>query len=117
MEEEDIKILEERIELWKNDHRIMIQEDNFKILKAIENLLKAYKKEYKENESKEKAYNNCYFEYKHYKQFDSIPKSKIKEKIEELEEKQEELSDEQGYWGSGDLLSKIDILQELLEEE
>lgn len=38
-----------------------------------------------ENKSKQKAYDDCYCEYKHYKQFDSIPKSLIKEKIEEIE--------------------------------
>ena len=38
--EEDIKILEEKIEFWKNDPRIMIQEENYKILQVIENILK-----------------------------------------------------------------------------
>ncbi len=48
---------------------------------------------------------------------DSIPKSKVKEKIEELREKEELLSDEQGYWGGSDLLAQIDILQELLGDD
>lgn len=46
-----------------------------------------------------------------------IPKSKVKEKIEELKEKEQELSDEQGYWGSSDLLAKIEVLQDILGEE
>ena len=37
-----------------------------------------------ENASKQKAYDDCYCEYKHYKQFDSIPKQKVKDKIEEV---------------------------------
>lgn len=41
----------------------------------------------KENESKQKAYDDCYCEYKHYKQFESIPKQEVKDKIEEIEEK------------------------------
>ena len=55
-------------------------------LKCIEILLSDYKRVLKENESLQKTYDDCYCEYKHYKQFDSIPKSKIKEKIEELED-------------------------------
>ena len=44
-----------------------------------------------------------------------IPKSKVKEKIEELKKKVEELTDEKGYWGGSDLLEQIKVLQELLE--
>ena len=46
-----------------------------------------------------------------------IPKSKVKDKIEELKKKVEELTDEQGYWGGSDLLEQIKVLQELLEKE
>lgn len=49
--------------------------------------------------------------------FESIPKSKVKEKIEELKKKVEELTDEKGYWGGSDLLEQIKVLQELLEKE
>lgn len=35
----------------------------------------------KENKNKQKAYDDCYCEYKKYKQFDSIPKQKVKETI------------------------------------
>lgn len=54
-------------------------------LDFMENLLTRNKQLEEENKSKQKAYDDCYCEYKHYKQFDSIPKSKVKEKIEELE--------------------------------
>ena len=47
----------------------------------------------------------------------SIPVSLVEEKIEELKEKEQELSDEQGYWGSSDLLAKIEVLQDILGEE
>ena len=44
-----------------------------------------------------------------------IKKQKVKDKIEELKKKVEELTDEQGYWGGSDLLAKIEVLQDLLE--
>ena len=47
---------------------------------------------------------------------DTIPKQKIRDKIEELKDKEQELSDEQGYWGGQDLLAQIEILEELLGE-
>jgi len=76
--EDDIKILKDKDCLW------FYSEDD--ILKAIEHILsereqdKARIKELEEeNASKQKAYDDCYCEYKHYKQFDSIPKQKVKE--------------------------------------
>ena len=46
-----------------------------------------------------------------------IPKQIVKDKIEELKKKVEELTDEKGYWGGSDLLEQIKVLQELLREE
>lgn len=46
----------------------------------------------------------------------SIPIKKVKDKIEELKKKVEELTDDKGYWGGSDLLEQIKVLQELLEE-
>lgn len=47
----------------------------------------------------------------------SIPIKKVKDKIEELKKKVEELTDEKGYWGGSDLLEQIKVLQVLLEKE
>jgi len=47
----------------------------------------------------------------------SIPIKKVKDKIEELKKKVEELTDDKGYWGGSDLLEQIEVLQELLESE
>lgn len=47
--EENIKILEEKIEYWKKDPRIMVNEENFREIQAIENLIKGYKEKEKEN--------------------------------------------------------------------
>ena len=46
-----------------------------------------------------------------------IKKQKVKDKIEELKKKVEELTDEKGYWGGSDLLEQIKVLQELIESE
>lgn len=48
---------------------------------------------------------------------ETIPVSLVKDKIEELKKKVEELTDEKGYWGGSDLLEQIKVLQELLEKE
>lgn len=100
-----------------------------------------------ENKSKQKAYDDCYCEYKHYKQFDSIPKSKVKEKIEELDNKRRKFTSDNvnnfylqeftrkytqksdhdygvfntpetiTYCINNELLGRVGVLQELLREE
>ena len=44
-------------------------------------------------------------------------KDEIKEKLQQVKEKIQELTDEQGYWGSTELLNEEERLLELLEEE
>ena len=68
-------------------------------IQAIETVLADRERLEKECDSKEKAYNDCYCKYKHYKQFESISKDKIREKIEKL---QNELK----YIGCGEDCSK-----------
>lgn len=87
------------------------------VINAIEHILLDYKRVLKENESLQKTYDDCYCKYKHYKQFESISIQKVKDKIEELKKKVEELTDDKGYWGGSDLLEQIKVLQELLEKE
>ena len=110
--EDDIKILKDKDCLW------IYSEDD--ILKAQEHILserdqdKARIKELEEeNASKQKAYDDCYCEYKYYKQFDSIPKQKVKDKIEELENARRETTRENWHY----IYSiQLKILKELLEE-
>ena len=83
---------------------------------SLRYILSDYKRVLKENESLQKTYDDCYCKYKHYKQFESISVQKVKDKIEELKKKVEELTDDKGYWGGSDLLEQIKVLQELLEE-
>ena len=49
-------------------------------------------------------------------QRDKYWEDKIRERLEKLKEKEQELSDEQGYWGSSELQAKIEELEELLGE-
>lgn len=73
----------------------IISPEEFEEVKiAISNILsereqdKARIKELEEeNASKQKAYDDCYCEYKHYKQFDSIPKRKVKDYLKEEQER------------------------------
>lgn len=110
--EEDIEILEEYINCGFNENEE---------IRAIKNLLTRYKQLEEENKSKQKAYDDCYCEYKHYKQFDSIPKSKVKEKIEELDkEEKRELKGTKGqdrYYIKQKYMYKRKVLEELLREE
>ena len=46
-----------------------------------------------------------------------VLKSRVKDKIEELKKRVEELTDDKGYWGGSDLLEQIKVLQQLLEKE
>ena len=130
--EEDIKILEGFLDLartrdYKGDLTGSFDEFELEVeekeYKALENLIAGYKQLEEENKSKQKAYDDCYCEYKHYKQFDSIPKSKVKEKIEELEEL---VKDFEEYWSKDPRkfkkekcidYYKLEALQELLGEE
>lgn len=45
-----------------------------------------------------------------------VPKLIIRERLKELEDKVQELTDEQGYWGGQTLLDKIEFLEDLLGE-
>lgn len=134
--EEDIKILEEKIKEWEPYKNIDFPTETGKLIQkenqAIENLIKGYRElekhiafyekhgSYKariielqeENESKEKAYNDCYCEFKHYKQYESIPKSKVEGKIEELNKN--ELLCKMNF---ENIKFTIEVLQELLGDE
>ena len=125
---EDIEIIEEMIEVYRS---CSVDEEGFdmrvdiafmkKECKALENLLTRYKQLEEENKSKQKAYDDCYCEYKHYKQFDSIPKSKVKDKIEELNQYyKKEIYPSLYQWCDLTITEHydemIELLQQLLED-
>ena len=120
--EEDIKILESHINQLKE------YEDEQELAQALENLIKGYRELKKENANWKKINYNAKLNQHITEEY--IPKSKIKEKIEELNKKykgiesnytEEEL--DSGDEGLDDYIEmqKIqmadNILQELLEEE
>ena len=87
--EKEIKNLEEaKIEFsyeiedesWLRKHINELDKDIF-YKNTILNLIKKLKKE---NEDREQAHMKLYNEFRQYKDWDSIPKEKIREKIEEL---------------------------------
>lgn len=110
--EEDIKILEEYLEIFDVSRTYHNEEYEDKIKKAIENLIARNKELESEIQHKNDQMLLQDREIdRHY-----IPKSKIKEKIEELENS-EPSDDDYNFEAQNDIHSKIDILQELLEEE
>lgn len=130
--EEDIKIIEDFI--LKTD--VDYSEYNEQIVgdisyRAIQHLLSDYKRVLKENEELKEDRDKfkkalgrriTYCNELEKDLFENssnyvIKKQKVKDKIEELKKKVEELTDEKGYWGGSDLLEQIKVLQELLEKE
>ena len=117
--EEDIKILEKKINDWEpykniNFHTSIEKEISIEN-EAIEHILSDYKRVLKENE--ELKADNYELNNRITDLLENIPIQKIKDKIKELKKKVEELTDEKGYWGGSDLLEQIKVLQQLLEKE
>lgn len=88
------------------------------VMNAGKKAFKIINKQQKEIERLErinKDYDLIYTKQYEYIQ-DSISKKVIRKKIEELKDKEQELTDEQGYWGDSSIQHKIEILTELLDE-
>lgn len=120
--EEDIKILEEEIQEFKEFEkkyklkRIHKGTEGKSRIQALENLIARYK-ELKEKNALLLANNNGYYDLKKYVKENYIPKSKVKEKIEELNDINSKFS--QRVIKSKEVyLTELvqNILQELLEE-
>lgn len=108
--------LNKAIDLLKSEIEIYDQYYCLATSQALKIVLNELDRLQKENESKEKAYNDCYCEYKHYKQYESIPKQVVKDKIKEIEE------DKECYYYDWfleelDIEKTINILEELLGDE
>ena len=121
--EEDIKNMSKE-ELLEYLEEISQQLDNIALdqIKIAIAELQYFKDQYKqleeENKSKQKAYDDCYCEYKHYKQFDSILKSLVKEKIEELDKEKLKYDNDLRIYTLRDTFDfQKEVLQELLREE
>lgn len=127
--EEDIDILEDFLEYNNFLERAVVSGDirEFEVYmskndyKAIQNLIARYKEE-KEKNALLLANNNGYYDLKEYLKENYIPKSKVQEKIEELEEL---VKDFEEYWSKDPRkfkkekcidYYKLEALQELLED-
>lgn len=105
-------------ELEKENEELLEVKISCSAVNIIENLQK-------ENESKQKAYDDCYCEYKKYKQFESIPKQAVIDKICKYSDKIEKYNEYrvQGketdveYYENITNTAIVQVLQELLEGE
>lgn len=106
MSEEEKKAIEdfkEFIEYLKNSGELYYRG---KLIKDIEILLNLIEKLQKENEDREQAHMKLYNEFRQYKDWDSIPKEKIKELIKKLEKAEKNIKiDAEAFE-----LSKVDAL-------
>lgn len=95
-----------------------LEEENAELLelKISCSAVKIIGKLEKENASKQEAYDDCYRTYKHYKQFESIPTQKVKDKIEELK-KEYEIVLKENSTKAFILKCQIKILEKLLEDK
>lgn len=119
-EKEAIEVVS-NLRCYYNDESLL-NEDELKENKinnnSIDLVLKLLDKQQKEIEELKrinKDYDLIYNKQYEYIQ-DCISKKVIREKIEELKDKEQEFTDEQGYWGDSSIQHKIEILTELLDE-
>ena len=126
--ERDIHLLESYAGMT---HKMTDNQGRPKLDQAIERILKDYKRALKENEGLKEDRDKfkkalgrriTYCNELEKDLFENssnyvIKKQKVKDKIEELKKKVEELTNDKGYWGGSDLLEQIKVLQELLREE
>ena len=122
--EEDIKIVENYLahsainetdsDFFKNGGWETV---DLEIPESMQHILSDYKRVLKENNRLEEQveYDKTHIYTPQTIELNFISKSKVKDKIEELKKKVEELTDDKGYWGGSDLLEQIKVLQELLE--
>lgn len=100
--EEEIEILEELIQFLKSDDVEETFDDFTPEILALENLLKAYKELKEENEKLKE---------------NSIPVSKVKEVIEEIDQEKLNYSENEWYLESEIKAYATEKIQELLGEE
>ena len=116
--EEDIKILEKKIEDYKPYKNIEYCSHAGQILqeeyKALEHILSDYKRVLKENETLKNFVSSIFNEDI---EKDYIPVQRIKDKIEELDNQQKQwLEDRELKASNREIIFARDVLQGLLEE-
>ncbi len=115
--ERDIHLLESYAGMT---HKMNDNQGRPKLDQAIEHILQDYKRVLKENEELEEINNELEAEkneaIRRYN-FETIPKQKVKDKIEELKQEIENLPTEAYPIIEDDLQIKIEALEELLKKE
>lgn len=121
--EEDIKDIKKYISFTSKRENFSHDTDwnwNKDLANKIEHILSDYKRVLKENEELEEINNELEAEkneaIRRYN-FETIPKQKVKDKIEKLKEKIENLPAEVYPIIEDDLQIKIEVLEELLKKE
>lgn len=97
-----------------NSYIDLVMNAGKKAFKIIKKQQKEIKRLYKDNYRLDRE-NQLKFE-KAVDTSDYVSKEVIRKKIEELKDKEQEFTDEQGYWGDSSIQHKIEILEELLDE-
>lgn len=118
-----MKILKEWIEIsignapeWvKSDEIIKIID--YKQIQAIENLIKGYRELEAKLNQLLKYEDDLRIKERAFCKENHIPKSKIKEKIEELEKQYKQMEQTSDFIIADIIQPKIQVLQELMEEE
>ena len=113
-EKKAIEYLKENALVKLNENNKIVAYGNsykYYILKLLDKQQKEIEKLGRINKDYDLIYNKQY-EYIQ----DCISKKIIREKIEKLKDKEQEFTDEQGYWGDSSIQHKIEILEELLDE-
>lgn len=117
--DEDIKIIEELIEPFREQNRkgikliLDIKGIKYEHYEAIEHLIEAYRKVKKQNKKMEELIENSECDMC----TNFVRKSKIKEKIEEILEKGKQMSEIERQEETQFMQGKLKALEELLEEE
>ena len=117
MTEEENKAIERCNELIKDEHKEWIGMSNQEAIKIALNLIEKLQKENEEKDKKILGRKFYEVDLNELLKENYIRKDKIRKELEELKNKEQELSDGQGYWGSSDLQAQIEILEDILEEE
>lgn len=116
-------ILQEAVKVLLSDYKRVLKENEelleLKVSASAHNRILELEKENKElqKEIDQMKSLDIYKLVEDWETGQFIPVQKVKDKIEELKKKVEELTDDKGYWGGSDLLEQIKVLQELLEKE
>lgn len=118
--EEDIKLVENLIKEFETYNDLDGIQDLKTYMKAIENLIKGYRELEEENKRLKGKIDVCDWQEKSCREIVDekyMPVSLVKEKIEELDKKINDIPDNEGNFSKAILIRTKITLQELLEDK